>query len=692
MNEFISRIVLASFCLLQMVQAGARAQSWGLVDTGRLQSAQTSQIWALSADGLVGAGTSGSGTVRRAFRYTNAGGMQDLGLLGGLSTSGVSYAYAFGTAVSADGRMVVGKVSDSSGVGQAFYWTQSGGMQGLGYLRNGISSVAYAASQDGSVIAGTANDGSDGQSEKAVLWSGAGKTIQTLGAGRITNDGLNAAPYPTAISGDGSKVVGYATNNTDTYAWMWSKNDTNINKFMPVNYSKGYSDTAGISFDGSTIVGTVSASNDQNNLRAYTYQIAKNTLTVLGTLNTSTGDKAYSYALAVNKDGSVIVGQASDGANANRDAAYRWTAAGGMETIEQWLKRSGVTAASSSVYAQTANAVSADGCVVGGQLSNGNGFLARGCNGLGLVDATDFQNSLTATKQTAVHTQLMQSDIVLNGLNGNPLALRTPAGRWSVGGSGDVGGSDGSTFKSNRLGELFIATGFERDITLKIGLGYQDIAQNHFQKPAFESTGLFVTPELVARLAQTPLYVSLLGLYQAGDLALKRSYLNAGVQALSEGKTTARVFGGRIRMDWLQALQIGRLSATPNLSVTALRTENSAYAETGNSFPVVWAAHFEDLTLFRLGFDSVYQLTEAMTVTGKLEAVHRLESQSRIAHGTIIGAGDFATTPVAYQQNWLRYGLGMDFKTGQGTASLMVNKSTGSLNPYWVNLGYKLTL
>jgi uncharacterized membrane protein len=692
MPQIIGRTIFLLTVFLIVAPQISQADTMGLVDTGRLPSGQTTQIWSLSADGTVGAGTSGSGTARRAIRYTSAGGVQDLGLLGGLSTSGAAFSYAFGTAVSFNGQVIVGKLSDSGGVGQGFYWTEEKGMQGLGYLRNGISSVAYAVSQDGRVIAGTANDGSDGQNEKAVLWSGTSKTIQTLGLGRITNDGLNASPYPTAISGDGSLIVGYATNNTDTYAWMWSQNDANISKFMPDSYSKGYSDTAGLSFDGHFIVGTVSTSNDQNNLRAYSYEVSNKAMTLLGVLNNSSGSKAYSYGLAISKDGSVIVGQASDGANSNRDAAYRWTAARGMETIEQWLTRIGLAVSSSSAYTQTANSVSADGCVVGGQLSNGNGFIAKGCQGLGLVDVSSFQNSLTTTKQTVVNTQLVHSDIILNGLNGQPLALRTEAGRWSVGVSGDLGGSDGSAFSANKLGELLLAYGLEHDITFKIGLGSIDVSQNTFQKGSLDSRGVFVTPELVARIAQTPLYFSLLGVYQTGTLNLKRGYDNAGTQAYSEGKTQTRFYGGRIRVDWLNAIQIGQWSATPHVSLSAMRTEIDTYSETGNSFPVTWKAHYDDQTLIRLGLESRYVLTDSLTLNGKLEAVHRFESQSRSAQGSLIGVGDFATTPTPYQQNWMRYGLGFDLKAGWGTASVMVNKYTGLLNPYWVNVGYKLTL
>ena len=687
-----SRHLAVILFFLAGLSANAKADTLGVVDTGRLQAGHATMIWALSADGAVAAGTSGTGTARRAIRYTAAGGVQDLGLLNGRSTSNIAYSYAFGTAVSADGTTIVGKVSDAGGVGQAFYWTQSKAIQGLGYLHEGISSVAYAVSQDGSFIAGTANDGLDGQNEKAVLWSGQDKKIQTLGLGRISTDGINASPYASAISADGKTVVGWATNNKDSYAWLWVSGDANIRKFLPVAYSAGYSDASGLSQDGSTIVGTLSTANNQNNLQAYSYKIAEQSVRLLGLLNNSSGNAAYSYAAAVSKDGSVVVGQASDGAHAGRDAAYRWTAGGGMLTIEQWLKNAGVSVSTTDLYASTANAVSADGCVVGGQLSNGNGFVAKGCNAAGLIDSAQFQTSLSTAQQTVINHQLVHSDLVLNGLNGSPLSLKTEAGRFSVGLAGDLGGSDSNHAGANRLGELFVAYGFEQATTFKIGLGMIESGDNKFQTGTSRSDGLFVTPEVVAKIDQTELYLSVLGFYGIDRLNIRRIYTNAGIPAASEGDVKAQSYGGRIRVDWGQAVKIKALSLTPFVSLTAIRTMIGAYTETGNSFPATWNAYAAQKTLARLGFDSSYTMNEQVNLISRLEAVHRLETRSPIVSGRLADIGEFSTTPATYQQNWLRFGFGAEIKAGQGLASFMINRSTATLNPYWANIGYKFAL
>ncbi len=113
----------------------------------------TSYAYGVSADGtvVVGRAVNASGQFR-AFRWTQATGMQDLGTLGG-STS-----YAYG--VSADGTVVVGRAVNASNQFRAFRWTQATGMQDLNQtyasLLTGGSylDVAHAISPDGHYIVG----------------------------------------------------------------------------------------------------------------------------------------------------------------------------------------------------------------------------------------------------------------------------------------------------------------------------------------------------------------------------------------------------------------------------------------------------------------------------------------------------------------------------------------------------------
>ena len=64
-----------------------------------------------------------------AFRWTSAGGMDDLGVL-------PTHVWSNGFGVSADGSVVVGR-SSSMTSGAAFRWTSAGGMTDLGNVSSG---------------------------------------------------------------------------------------------------------------------------------------------------------------------------------------------------------------------------------------------------------------------------------------------------------------------------------------------------------------------------------------------------------------------------------------------------------------------------------------------------------------------------------------------------------------------------
>lgn len=100
-------------------------------------------VYGVSDNGTAVAGQSGND---RAFRWTSALGLEDLGRL---PNAGNAYA----TDISSDGLFVCG----GSGV-RAFRWTPDGGMLSLGTLDGDTSSTAYGISADGSVVVGRSDD------------------------------------------------------------------------------------------------------------------------------------------------------------------------------------------------------------------------------------------------------------------------------------------------------------------------------------------------------------------------------------------------------------------------------------------------------------------------------------------------------------------------------------------------------
>ena len=187
-----------------------RATGW--VDLGSLGSYFIAT--ALTGDGSVVVGASYDGNVYgRAARWTSGTGMTDLGTLTGRYSSGST-----ATAVSRNGSVVVGNsfFSNPGSFGidsysHAFRWTSATGMVDLGTLDGDYlsSSTATAVSSDGLVVVGSSNG-------NAFRWKSAtGMVSLDTWSGRFSS--------ATAVSSDGSVVVGRIINDFFTgNAFRWS--------------------------------------------------------------------------------------------------------------------------------------------------------------------------------------------------------------------------------------------------------------------------------------------------------------------------------------------------------------------------------------------------------------------------------------------------------------------------------------
>jgi probable HAF family extracellular repeat protein len=258
----------------------------------------------VSSDGSVVVGSSCTASENcRAFRWTAAGGMENLGTLGG------SWSAAYG--VSSDGSVVVGVSPTARVAYRAFRWTATRGMEDLGTL-GGSWSWAYAS--DGSVVVGWADNA--GGYERAFRWTATGgmEDLGTLGGDRSWAQG---------VSSDGSVVVGWSTTaSSGLHAFRW----TEVGGMEDLGTLGGdWSWAYGVSSDGSVVVGWADNANGER--RAFRWTAAGG-MEDLGTLGGS-----WSWAYGVSSDGSVVVGWADNASSGPR--AFRWTATGGMEDLNQ---------------------------------------------------------------------------------------------------------------------------------------------------------------------------------------------------------------------------------------------------------------------------------------------------------------------------------------------------------------------
>ena len=158
----------------------------------------------------MGQGSSSLALNTEAFRWTTSGGMQGLGDLPG----GAFISVADG--VSDDGSVVVG-FSHGPRAYEAYRWTSGGGMVGLGFLNSGddSDSHALATSFDGSTIVGYSG-------AQAFRWT---STFGMAGLGFLPGDYFSRA---FNVSSDGLAVIGLSSLASATLpeqAFRWTAGD-----------------------------------------------------------------------------------------------------------------------------------------------------------------------------------------------------------------------------------------------------------------------------------------------------------------------------------------------------------------------------------------------------------------------------------------------------------------------------------
>jgi len=187
------------------------------------------------AAGLLGCSDNGSSTARATFR--------NLGMLSGYASSQAS-------ALSADGIVVAGTSATTAGNRQAFRWTAQQGMAGLGFLSGGSVSSATGASADGAVIVGhgDASGGSPPTSSAGFRWTAA------TGLQRIAALPGSALCSASDVSGDGADVVGTClqANNT-AFRWTAAAGPVALAGVGPGSNQQGAA--TAISRDGSVVAG-----------------------------------------------------------------------------------------------------------------------------------------------------------------------------------------------------------------------------------------------------------------------------------------------------------------------------------------------------------------------------------------------------------------------------------------------------
>jgi probable HAF family extracellular repeat protein len=184
-----------------------------------------------------------------AFRWTMEAGLKPL-------HDGTTSTRSEAHAVSADGAVVVGARRNPNGHDEAFRWTAESGLVRLGFLPGHTTSAAYAVSADGVVVVGCS---SDYASKEAFRWT---QETGMISLGSLSHRGRDSVAQ--GVSSDGSVVVGYSGGETGWEAFVWDGKrgmrsicQVLINEFRLASALRGWKLRAAtaVSGDGSTVVG-----------------------------------------------------------------------------------------------------------------------------------------------------------------------------------------------------------------------------------------------------------------------------------------------------------------------------------------------------------------------------------------------------------------------------------------------------
>jgi probable HAF family extracellular repeat protein len=671
----------AALLALAVAAAPTSALADDIQGLGLLPVAPISTATGVSADGSVVVGYSGyygingNTGVIEAFRWTQSSGMVGLGFLPG---GGFSIA----NGVNGDGSVVVGQ---STVVGQktmeAFRWTQSAGMVGLGILPGGAAeSYAYAVNADGSVVVGTASSGNGGE---AFRWTQSTGMVSihmqpTFLLGFSTND------VAMGVSADGSVVVGKAQNIDVRGAFRWTQSTGMVGLgFFP---GGNESQANAVSADGSVVVG-YSNSTSHPSGEAFRWTQSGG-MVGLGFL--PGGGVTESYAYAVNADGSVVVGFSSSSTGVFGEA-FRWTTTTGMQSIRALLIASGVNMTGWTLA--TATGVSADGTVIVGSgtspSSQNEAWLARFSSEFGNgiitpgVAAQSFagQAAVAQTGNAVIGGSLATMSEYATQAHTTQGVRTTPYSVFAYANYDSDPSASGTFGMTVDLPDAMVA-----GAAVSANYTNTDMVYDGSAKMWGGSLGAFL-----ARVPDAGLQwlLGVNGTTLSGDI--NRGYLNGSGQAYSQGSTTANGYGATARIGWSFNNVLRATQVTPFASYTYSTIHFNGYTETTGAFPAQFNGFDDTAQTARVGADARYTFAPGKWIWGTLASAHKINnSETENITGSLIGLFGMTAPAGPVAKDWVEATAGIRWpawKNGALTASLTASIPANYATTYQARVG-----
>lgn len=591
-----------------------RAVSWVgastiAIDLGVILGGRSSRAAAVSADGNVIIGNSSvvSGSRHAASWVDGSTTATDLGTLGGPS----SYARD----VSANGSVIVGHASTADGETHAVSWVNGSTTPiDLGDFEretfDGTGSDAFGVSADGNVIVGSVGS-------TAASWVGGSTTATDL---RTISRGESNA---TAVSADGSVIIGYGYVSGERTATSWVDGST-MGIFLG-DLGEGNSYARALSADGNVIVGTAATAEGTTHAAAWVDGSA--TATDLGTLG-----GADSAATAVSADGTVIVGEASSDEEGTHAAAW----VDGSTTATDLGTLGGPNS--------TATAVSADGSVIVGtsdtsDLLYGTYYFARAF--IWKTQMQDLDSLLLSFPTLANDTEITsaQQQATASYLMGSTCLAGAGSGCLRIDGVASSTGADdaediGSRSNSNVIFSYGRGVSDQLTIGGSLAINGTSLHNNGFDQDSGFGGSLW-SEYSAGGTARTGLQAgaAISHIQGSSDISRGRGIENV---MLATGEADLATTSARVALGY--GFQQQNWLLTPAATIEHFETRRDAYAETGSDFN----ATYDRLAISRTTITLEMNAARKVSKQGILSLGAGLEHDFSSDRATLTGTSDLA--------------------------------------------------
>jgi outer membrane autotransporter protein len=296
-----------------------------------------------------------------------------------------------------------------------------------------------------------------------------------------------------------------------------------------------------------------------------------------------------------------------------------------------------------------------------------------------VIGLVDYLHSAAQGGGVTFQTVINAATLTLFGAHHRPLMDFAQPGRTCAWATGDFAGSgNASGDRRNYLGEMGLCHDLGSNIRVGLGAGYGGSHQDLSLGGRSEAEGFHVIGEIDVKVPETPILFSVTGYYADWNVEIARAYMNGANIDISRGKTDARTWALRGRIDLQDAVRLGPVTLSPFAAYTHARVKLDGYTEDGGAFDAVYQDTIDHVSELRLGSAAALELGDKARLRLSGEWVRRLDNAAVTVVGFESAVGTFAPTAALGDREWGRIGADIDVNIGKGALlSLSTHRMLG---------------